>query len=267
MKSYMVIMAFVCLLCSISHGQFVERYQLDLNRELGLTAAGALISIAGLNLKKTITPYSQTHIAPIDVNAINAVDRVATKFSSLTAERSSDILGYTSFAMPFLFLSNSQSRPDAARIGLVWSEVILINAGLTTMSKNIFKRPRPYVFRQSDNTYDKTSRTAQASFVSGHTSMMASNMFFFAKTFSVYFPESKLKPIVWGVAISTPAIMGYLRVRAGVHYPTDVMAGYGLGALTGILVPAIHTNRQNKNVKTAFTLVGHGNQIGFQLTF
>ncbi len=37
-----------------------------------------------------------------------------------------------------------------------------------------------------------------------------------------------------------PALTGYLRIRAGKHYPSDVLAGYALGALIGYAVPALH---------------------------
>ena len=44
----------------------------------------------------------------------------------------------------------------------------------------------------------------------------------------------------------------YLRVRAGKHFLTDVIAGYAVGATIGILVPHLHRNQSlndNKNIR------------------
>ncbi len=38
--------------------------------------------------------------------------------------------------------------------------------------------------------------------------------------------------------------MGYLRMKAGVHYPTDVIAGYTPGAAIGLIIPVLHKNNQ-----------------------
>ena len=86
----------------------------------------------------------------------------------------------------------------------------------------------------------KQTFTAGASFFSGHTSCVASNSFFAARVFSDYYPESKWKPVVWGAAIALPAVTGYLRVKAGKHYPSDVIAGYAVGAAVGYFVPKLH---------------------------
>ena len=73
-----------------------------------------------------------------------------------------------------------------------------------------------------------------------HTSLSAAGSFFAARVFSDYYPDSKWKPVVWGAAVAIPAVTGYLRVRGGRHFPTDVIAGYAVGALAGWGVPALH---------------------------
>lgn len=81
--------------------------------------------------------------------------------------------------------------------------------------------------------------------------MTAASTFFMAKVYSDYFPDSKYKPVVWTLAATIPAVTGYLRVRGGRHYPTDVLAGYALGATIGILVPHWH-RRKNKDSRLSF---------------
>ena len=239
-----------------------QGYKLDLNRELALLSGGSMSLAIGLKLKSTILPFDANNLPPYDVNTIIGFDRIATTFNSTEANFASDILGYSSIALPLIFLSHEKAKTDFQKICIVYGEVMLINAGLTSLSKHIFKRPRPYVYDITEGVYSKSSTTAQASFVSGHTSMMASNMFFFARTFETYFPESRLKPVIWTTAIVTPAVMGYLRVKAGVHYPTDVLAGYALGAAVGLIVPALH-----KKSKSPLIIQSAGNQICLSYRF
>ena len=39
--------------------------------------------------------------------------------------------------------------------------------------------------------------------------------------------------------------MSYFRLRALAHFPTDLMVGFGVGALCGILVPEFHRFQDN----------------------
>ncbi|MBN8679589.1 MAG: hypothetical protein J0M29_15270 [Chitinophagales bacterium] len=41
-------------------------------------------------------------------------------------------------------------------------------------------------------------------------------------------------------ASAIPAITGFLRMRAGQHFFTDVAVGYSIGATIGYLIPVLH---------------------------
>lgn len=117
---------------------------------------------------------------------------------------------------------------------------MLINQGLTNFSKAAFRRPRPYVFNPEWETSRPVMSADRSSLISGHTSGAAAGAFFFARVFADYHPESKLRPYVWGLAVVLPAFTGHLRVRAAKHYPSDVLAGFALGAAVGYLGPTLH---------------------------
>ena len=63
-----------------------------------------------------------------------------------------------------------------------------------------------------------------------------------AKVVSDYHPNMKkgLKAIMWSGAVMIPATTAYLRVTAGRHFPTDVVAGFATGALVGFIIPHLH---------------------------
>jgi undecaprenyl-diphosphatase len=68
------------------------------------------------------------------------------------------------------------------------------------------------------------------SFPSGHT------IFFFALATVIYLKDKK-----WGLVFFLLAgFIGVSRIAVGVHYPTDIMAGVLLGALTGVGVYALY---------------------------
>ena len=58
--------------------------------------------------------------------------------------------------------------------------------------------------------------------------------------FDDLYTTSNARRYLWATAAIVPAIQGYLRVRAGKHFVTDVVVGYLIGAAVGLLVPSLH---------------------------
>jgi membrane-associated phospholipid phosphatase len=75
---------------------------------------------------------------------------------------------------------------------------------------------------------------------SGSTAYSSAMTFAAASMFADFHPKSKYKPYVWIAAAVIPATIGYLRYRSGMHYPSDIMIGYVVGASVGMAVPFIH---------------------------
>lgn len=235
-------------------------YHLNKKQEFAYLGLGAATFGLGAYLEKNTTAFSSSDLQNLSSNRIGELDLIAIDNFSTNAHKSSDWYLYGSFAAPLLFLSNKQMRKDAGIIATLWSEVILINTGLTTLSKYSFRRARPYVYNPEIPAEQKMTAVAQSSFISGHTSMTAANTFFAAKVFSDYFPNSKWKPVVWTAAATIPAITGYLRVKAGKHYPSDILAGYAVGAAIGYFVPHLHKIK-------GLSLQGGSNNIRLQYNF
>lgn len=63
---------------------------------------------------------------------------------------------------------------------------------------------------------------------------------------------TKIKPVLlYAAATIPPLLLGYFRVKALRHFPSDVMVGTVVGALFGILIPEIHRIR-NKKITMGF---------------
>ena len=184
----------------------------------------------------------------LDRASINSFDRNATFNFSSNAKKGSDYVKYSSYTLPFLFLLNQNTQKGFGKIMALYGETLLMIGGLTSLSKRVFLRPRPFVFNELAPFSQKQKKTARYAFFSGHTSVSAANSIFAAKVFSDYFPDSKWKPIIWSTAILIPATTGFLRVKAGKHYPTDVIAGVAIGGVIGFLIPHLHRKKNWKNL-------------------
>jgi len=245
MKRLLIILAAFWLYASLTFSQ--SPYETNWKKEIPFISAGVVTVGAGVYLGTLPPIFTLDELQTFNANDVNSFDRFATGNFSKTADHWSDIFLYSSQVAPALFLINKKTRKHRGRILAIYGEAAAINVGLTLIVKSIARRPRPFVFNPEVPVEMKLSRNARTAFLSGHTSITALNTFFVAKVYSDFFPDSKWKPFVWGTATVIPALTGYLRVEAGKHYPTDVIAGYILGATIGILVPQLHKTRKLEN--------------------
>ncbi len=223
-------------------------YRLSWSKDLAFTGAGMATLGTAEYLRKRITLFTPDELERLDRIYVNNLDRRATHLLFEPADRVSDVFMSTAQLMPVIFLAGKKTRRHFGQIAVMYGETMLINGSLTMVTKYAVHRPRPYVFNGEASLSSIQSVNAQASFVSGHVSSTAASTFFMAKVYCDFYPDSAWKPVVWTAAAFVPAVTGYLRVRAGKHYPTDVIGGYALGAAVGFLVPHLHRNRGHRNI-------------------
>ena len=127
------------------------------------------------------------------------------------------------------------------KVGVYVGTNLMVGLVANPMIKNVFLRYRPYMVHpevkclkpvHEGDLYDPLLQGF--SFPSGHTSN-SSTMYFSLPVF-----VKKKWLLVMGILI--PFLVGVSRVCLGVHYPTDVMAGWLLGAM----VVAVMTFLQKK---------------------
>jgi membrane-associated phospholipid phosphatase len=102
-------------------------------------------------------------------------------------------------------------------------------------------RFRPLTYYSQLPLADRMSGTNRNSFYSGHTASVAFTTFFITKVYCDYHPDLGFgKYLLYTAALIPPVAMGYFRVRALAHFPSDDMVGLSLGAAIGIILPALH---------------------------
>lgn len=261
-----------CKMC-IKEGHIHESpYEVSFKKDWPYLLTGTALAAAGHFVfeNDNITPYTIEELDALDRNDVNAFDRVATYNRSSSAKNTSDALLIGSVVvLPSLFLLHHHTRKDVGGLFIMTYEAFSINYGITNIVKSAVNRTRPYAYNPEDYTNEeRTDRESRFSFFSGHTSATASLSFLWAKVMTDYHPHMAkgYKIGIWSFAALIPATTGFLRVQAGKHYPTDVITGYAVGAVTGWLIPEMHKIK-NPNINIFTSQLYDVRTLGFSLKF
>lgn len=123
----------------------------------------------------------------------------------------------------FLWRKRAAISKKAEMLTAVFLPAIVSRLGITVLVRNLHYRPRPYLTDAVNMLIDKSR---EASFPSGHAA------FFFAFSLAVYYQNKKL-----GIAfLAVSVLMGLARIFAGVHWPSDILAGAVVGIFSVWLV-------------------------------
>jgi undecaprenyl-diphosphatase len=123
--------------------------------------------------------------------------------------------------------------------------LLTVNNTITELFKSTFHRLRPCNDPEIKNIIRNIKPSSTFSFFSGHSSnTMAVFVFLFSicKRYYKYF---------W-LVILWPFIFGYTRIYLGLHFPTDILAGYTCGIIMGFLTYKLYQILQIRYFKVNF---------------
>jgi undecaprenyl-diphosphatase len=213
-----------------------------------------LVSVGSAGVLELINSTGEIRpqqIAPnFDPDNLIWIDRGAVKssYDSSAALLSNMGLGLAGlFAVVDPILSGVRERNVQAGLvdAIMYAETISLTLALTNVVKMAVRRPRPIAYAEAeahkdDPTYSNASTDSSLSFFSGHASTTGAigataTYLAFARS-----PRSLRPWITLFVAGSVTTFTAVERVRAGRHFPTDVIAGAFAGAGIGVVVPHLH---------------------------
>lgn len=205
-----------------------------------ITAGLGVLSGLGLYLVQQKSGNGDDALAALDKNEVPKFDRYAAGKYSESAQLASDLLCYPALVIaPGLLALNPAVRGRYGQVAALYLQTMLVTDALFTLTVGTVYRNRPYLYGPEGGN-GRSGKIATNSFFAGHVAHTATATFFAAKVFHDFNPDSPAQPFVWGAAAIVPAAVGYYRIEAGKHFPSDVLVGYAVGATMGVLVPQLH---------------------------
>lgn len=134
-----------------------------------------------------------------------------------TALGGAAVVGLLTLSVTAFFWLSSMHRA-AVYVAVACLGALVISTGL----KQLFERPRPNLVPHGSHVYT-------SSFPSGHSAMAAAVYLTLGLVASQFVARRRLKVLLVGVAMSVTAAVGVSRVYLGVHWPSDVLAGWAVG--------------------------------------
>lgn len=202
-------------------------------------------------------------------NLIHTVDKWALEQPAANRDLWKKVSDYGQigiFLLPSLLMIDKKIRKDWLRLLFMYVEghtVTFTFYNYSPLGPWFQNRYRPAVYYPELGAGTQKESGNRNSFYSGHVASCAYSTFFMVKVYCDYHPEIRgMKYLLYLAACVPPLFMGYARIRSLDHFPSDVAVGFGLGAIIGIVVPALHKIPCSKylsvNMATAPDVVGVG---------
>jgi len=205
---------------------------------------------------------NQSNVNPFDRNVFS---NEAAGFGQ--AKSVSDILLAGSVIAPVFMLIDRSIRAQWKSVFLLYFEAQVLNSMIYQLAAFSIERARPLSYSFDLTNTQRTAKGTSNSFFSGHTSSTAVASFFMAQVISdVHQLAGKQRAALLLLATVPPAVMGYLRIKAGKHFRTDVLIGGFVGAVSAVLVPVLHKKNRKLSVIPVINLKVKGVSLSYNLS-
>jgi membrane-associated phospholipid phosphatase len=255
------LLALLCSSPSLALAQ--ERpFPYELTKKDGFIAPiGMASGMLGLYLSSKVDPLSMAEINALDRHDVNGLDRGAThNWSPRWSNRSDkprNILLASSVLVatgPFVLRGEWSNARTMATLFL---EAASLTTAATYIVKGLAGRVRPYAYNTSLTPEERLAAvgpddpSGRQSFISGHASSAFTAATLLSTIYGDLYGPTPASKIIWVSSLSLASLTAYGRVKAGVHFPTDVLAAALVGTAVGYLVPAIHRRDGDSGVSVS----------------
>ena len=117
---------------------------------------------------------------------------------------------------------------------MAWSSAINLNVRAERV------HPRPFVYGTKAPAAERAEPQAAGSFYSGHASEAFVGAVYLATVYPLRHPEFEHRGWLWAGSLAAATTAATVRVAAGKHFPSDVLAGAAMGSLIGLGFVQLH---------------------------
>ncbi len=214
-------------------------YEKNLSLDIPLSVGAFTLLFVGQysfqQMEVAENPYSKEDLLPWD--------RPFAGTWNPTADRVSSVLSVF-IAVPFVLAGSAWNNgeitdSDLGTFMIMVVQVAAIENGLNLACRSSEVWPRPFLFGQKGGSA-RDGPEAQGSFYSGHSSTAFATAVFTSIWFQKMYPNSQWIPWIWGGSLGIASTVAILRVAAGKHFPSDVIAGALVGSAVSYSVLKLH---------------------------
>ncbi len=195
---------------------------------------------------------SMTPALPDDLHRADLApwDRFAAGWYNPAAATASDVLvvavaGADVYAAMWGAATGVAGWPAAGEDAVMLAETLSWDAALNLNVRALRLHPRPMVYGSNAPASEREAPQAAGSFYSGHASAAFAGAVFLATVYPQRHPEFHHRTALWAGALGAAALVAGLRVAAGKHFPSDVIAGAAAGSFMGWAFPLLHRSGEN----------------------
>jgi hypothetical protein len=226
-------------------------YNINYFVEGSIIAVGMVGDFFAISRLKSKSPVSDEELLPqnLDVqrNLLTSIDSWSLHQKSSDRNLYKKISDYGEigiFILPSLLIIDKNIRKDWLHILFMYVEghtITFTFYNYSPLGPTFINRYRPVVY-YTDLAHDvRVNNNSRNSFFSGHVGSCAYSTFFMVKVYCDYHPNIGVAKYLLYLAASVPPLaIGYARIKSLDHFPSDVAVGFGLGAILGIVIPALH---------------------------
>jgi membrane-associated phospholipid phosphatase len=201
-----------------------------------------VISTGEVRPQQISPTFNEDDLLGIDRNAVSqSLDPNASNFSNY------GLAAAVAFAMVDPVSSGLREKDVQSGIAdaFMYAESTSVAYALTNITKLAVRRPRPKAYiaaraNRGNPDYSNSDTDSSLSFFSGHAALVSAvggtaSYLAFARS-----PKTVRPWLTLGASAALTGFVSYERVRAGAHFPTDVIAASIAGAGVGVFVPHLH---------------------------
>ncbi len=226
---------------------FAGPYVFDDKTQASITTIATITGFAFSITNSDFKPHTEYQVELLMNKKLLGINQISVDNFSDANALVSDVLLGVCIAVPALQIFDGRVKQDWGIYGLMYLESAALSVSTTTLTKNIFRETRPYVYSTEAPMEMKLTKDARQSFFSGHACLAFAGMTFFAETYGNYYPETSNHTLIWLGSMTLASTTALLRVFSGRHFPIDILVGSAVGFAIGKLIPYLHKNKDLQN--------------------